>query len=131
MKDLTFCLQELHTHFSHYCVSVRSILELVAQDCNSGKPSPSSSQCMQWLQQELAAFSKTEPGYCLAEAYVLRRLHNDRLKRMDEEKAKMDDDDELDLEVNCFLSIFKKVFPARAVLKDGAGKEAQRLDSKV
>ena len=51
---------------------------------------------------------------------------------MDEEKAKMDDyDDELDLEVSCFLSIFKKVLPARAVLKDGAGKEAQRLDSKV
>ena len=70
-------------------------------------------------------------GYCLAEAYVLRRLRNDKLKRMDEEKAKMDDDDELDLEVNCFLSIFKKVLPARAVLKDGAGKEAQRLDSKV
>lgn len=70
-------------------------------------------------------------GYCLAEAYVLRRLHNDKLKRMDEEKAKMDDDDELDLEVNCFLSIFKKVLPARAVLKDGAGKEAQRWDSKV
>ena len=73
-------------------------------------------------------------GYCLAEAYVLRRLHNDKLKRMEEEKAKMDDDDdddELDLEVNCFLSIFKKVFPARAVLKVGAGKEAQRLDSKV
>ncbi|KAJ6860064.1 hypothetical protein NC651_036413 [Populus alba x Populus x berolinensis] len=45
-------------------------------------------------------------GYCLAEAYVLRRLHNYKLKRMDEEKAKMDDDDdELDLEVNCFLSI--------------------------
>jgi len=69
-------------------------------------------------------------GYCLAEAYVLRRLHNDKLKRMEEEKAKMDDD-ELDLGVNCFLSIFKKVFPARAVLKIGAGKEAQRLDSKV
>ncbi|KAL9343087.1 hypothetical protein Peur_063518 [Populus x canadensis] len=50
---------------------------------------------------------------------------------MDEEKAKMDDDEELDLEVNCFLSIFKKVLPARAVLKDGAGKEARRLDSKV
>ncbi|KAI5558215.1 hypothetical protein POPTR_017G035600v4 [Populus trichocarpa] len=71
-------------------------------------------------------------GYCLAEAYVLRRLHNDKLKRMEEEKAKMDDDDdELDIEVNCFLSIFKKVFPARAVLEVGAGKEAQRLDSKV
>ena len=54
-------------------------------------------------------------GYRLVEAYVLRRLHNDKLKRMDEEKAKMDDDDdELDLEVNCFLSIFEKVLPARA-----------------
>lgn len=72
------------------------------------------------------------PGYCIAEAYVSRKLHTDKLKRMEEDqKAKIDgDDDEVKQQSGCFLSIFNKVHPARTVPKDLAGNEAQRLDSK-
>ncbi|KAJ6735747.1 hypothetical protein OIU85_018010 [Salix viminalis] len=69
------------------------------------------------------------PGYCIAEAYVSRKLHSGKLKRVEEEKARIDDGEKQ--QSGCFLSIFKKVHPAQTVLEHRpAGNEAQRLDSK-
>ncbi|KAF9682561.1 hypothetical protein SADUNF_Sadunf05G0121700 [Salix dunnii] len=66
------------------------------------------------------------PGYCIAEAYVSRKLHSDKLKRMEEEKSKIDEG--VKQQSGCFPSIFKKVHPAQTVLKHrAAGNEAQRL----
>ena len=70
MEDSSFYHLVLYTHFSTDCVSsqldnynritglkqymqnLRIILELVAQDCNSGKPSPTSSECMQFFLED-------------------------------------------------------------------------------
>ena len=53
------------------------------------------------------------PGYDLAEVYVMRKLHKEKMKREEEERAKTG---EIDFKVKkstgCFSSIFKKVHPS-------------------
>ncbi|KAF2291473.1 hypothetical protein GH714_024552 [Hevea brasiliensis] len=73
------------------------------------------------------------PGYCLAEAYVQRKLHKEALKKLEEERAKAEGFDfEVKQSSGCFPSMLKKVHPgpARSVSEKGqcAGKEVKRLD---
>ncbi|KAF2291468.1 hypothetical protein GH714_024520 [Hevea brasiliensis] len=62
------------------------------------------------------------PGYCLAEAYVQRKLHKEALKKLEEERAKAEGFDfEVKQSSGCFPSMLKKVHPgpARSVLEKG------------
>ncbi|OAY58196.1 hypothetical protein MANES_02G157200v8 [Manihot esculenta] len=52
------------------------------------------------------------PGYCLAEAYVQRKLQREALKKLEEERAKAEGFDvEVKQSGGCFPSMFKKVYP--------------------
>lgn len=69
-------------------------------------------------------------GSGIAEAYVLRKLHNEKLKTMEEEKAKVEGlAAEVKQSSGCFLSMFKKTHPVSET-ENYAGKGVERLDNK-
>ncbi|MBA0567784.1 hypothetical protein Golob_005324 [Gossypium lobatum] len=56
------------------------------------------------------------PGYQIAEIYVMRKLHKEKMKREEEERAKSEDVGFAGKKSSgcCFPSMFKKVHPGHA-----------------
>lgn len=71
------------------------------------------------------------PGACIAEAYVLKKMHKAKMKRIDEEKSKIE---EIDLEekgsTGCFSWKNKKIHPKRISSANNTGKETERWENK-
>ena len=75
------------------------------------------------------------PGYALAEAHVMRKLHKEKVKQMEEERAK---NGSIDLVVEkekqkpsgCFFWVFKKVHPNNARVMVSVESEDGSWDSK-
>ncbi|GLU16252.1 hypothetical protein SLE2022_326940 [Rubroshorea leprosula] len=75
------------------------------------------------------------PGQVLAEAYVLRKVYKEKLRKMEEEakenRAKVE---EIDFEAEkpghggCFLSMFKKIHPVRPLTMQNDAKEEDTSD---
>lgn len=63
----------------------------------------------------------TTPGYELAEVYVMRKLHKEKMKRKEEERAKTEENIgfavETSTSIGCFSSMFKKIHPSRDTSK--------------
>ncbi|KAL5777098.1 hypothetical protein ACOSP7_010024 [Xanthoceras sorbifolium] len=57
------------------------------------------------------------PGYYLAEAYVLRKMHKEKMKRIEEDKPKIEgiylEDKTSTSNSGCFLWKVKKIHPKR------------------
>ncbi|XVF36788.1 hypothetical protein REPUB_Repub19eG0088300 [Reevesia pubescens] len=70
------------------------------------------------------------PGYQLAEVYVMRKLHKEKMKRKEEEKRAKTE--EIDFAVKqsscCFPSMFKKIHPSLASKLGHGRKEVKSCD---
>ncbi|XWS23846.1 hypothetical protein CRYUN_Cryun28dG0050100 [Craigia yunnanensis] len=63
-------------------------------------------------------------GVGLAEAYVMRSLHKEKMKKMEKEQAKSDDKvfDEKKIPAGCFFWVSKKTHSAKVSSADSTGK---------
>lgn len=80
------------------------------------------------------------PGYYIAEAHVMRKLHKEKMKQTEEEKAKRSGDDVVSgvkrSSTGCF-GMFKKIHPSNKYVAQTMGsaeeeeKEVNNLDCKA
>ncbi|KAG7980935.1 hypothetical protein I3843_05G207800 [Carya illinoinensis] len=68
-------------------------------------------------------------GYGLAEIYVLRKLHKEKMNTMDQEEGKDNNMDAIEFKEKtssgCFFWVFKKVHPSSTRIVGCPGKEVE------
>lgn len=67
-------------------------------------------------------------GPAIAEAYVMRKLHKEKLRMMEEEADAKESGYEAKQPSGCFLLMFKKIHPSRTITKQIGAMEEQGFD---